>query len=72
MSEVNIEIIPLKSDLNYCKCPRCWKYHACKDNFDGLCDHCCSVLLKDYPEHESIQFIKESYNKQRMMYLKES
>lgn len=66
---MNIDIISLRDDSNYCKCPRCWKYHACKENFDGLCDKCCHVLLECYPEHESIQFIKESYNKQRTKYL---
>jgi hypothetical protein len=44
---VRIEIISLAKDPNYVKCPRCWKYHAVKDNFMSLCDTCCRVLLED-------------------------
>lgn len=46
------------------KCPRCWHWHGVVENFDNLCDDCQSVILKDFPDHESAPFIKESMQKQ--------
>jgi hypothetical protein len=27
------------------KCPRCYKMHFVPDNYDNLCDGCCTILL---------------------------
>lgn len=64
---VSIEIVPLKP-LGANKCPRCYSYHMVQDNFDFLCDRCCEVLVADWPEHPSIQFILESKKAQREKY----
>lgn len=66
--QVVIQVESLKDDPNYVKCPRCWNYHAVKENFDGLCDRCWPVLLKDYPDHWSVKGIKESIKAQRVKY----
>ena len=34
------------------KCPRCWHVTpAGRLNHDFLCDHCCQVLITDFPEY---------------------
>lgn len=33
------------NDPAFVKCPRCWRYHRLIQNYDGLCDRCCQVLL---------------------------
>lgn len=63
-----ISIRSLKDDPEARKCPRCWKYHFVKFNFDGLCDLCQSILLNDFPDHESIPHIKEALHNQRMRF----
>lgn len=48
------------------KCPRCWKHTGeGRFNFDGLCDVCCDVILKDFPDHESVPHILASKADQR-------
>ncbi len=47
------------------KCPRCGLFHLMALNFDNLCDRCCHVLVDDFPDHESVPGIKESYAAQR-------
>ena len=54
------------------KCPRCYRH--CPEgsyNFDNLCDRCCYVILRDYPEHAAVAGIKASYAAQREMTPKE-
>ena len=47
------------------KCPRCWQWTIVgRWNFDGLCDRCCHVIRKDYPQHESVPFIRAAYRLQ--------
>lgn len=50
------------------KCPRCWDFHVMIDNFDYLCDRCQLVLLKNFPDHPSVPFIKEGLLEQRKKY----
>lgn len=37
---IKIEVQDLKQE-GFVKCPRCWHYHHCTENFDNLCDDCC-------------------------------
>ena len=64
---VMVEVVKLTS-LGYVKCPRCWKSHPCKENFDQLCDRCCQVLLESFPTHEAIPFIRHAYHQQALHY----
>lgn len=65
------------------KCPRCWRWHGVLENFghrpeeeaikpelakEKLCDRCQQVILKDYPNHESVPFIKLALEEQRKKY----
>lgn len=47
------------------KCPRCWKIHPVRVNFQDLCDRCCHSVVEDYPNHWSVSGIKASYAMQR-------
>lgn len=54
-----IQILLLIESPHYSKCPRC--RHYTKDgmnNFDNLCDRCVNVLIDNFPEHESVNHIK--------------
>lgn len=52
------------------KCPRCWHWHGVVENFDGLCDKCQQTILTDFPDHESVPFVKSAIMKQRQKYTK--
>lgn len=57
---INITVISLINDPNYAKCPRCKIYtKEGLNHFDGLCNKCIYVLVNDYPDHESIPFIRD-------------
>lgn len=71
LSQFAVLVVPLGNDPNYTKCPRCWMYHAVKDNYDGLCDRCCRVIVDSFPNHESVPHIKASYEAQRVKYSKQ-
>ena len=62
---LDIEIHPLTGDPRYIKCPRCWRYHACRMNYDGLCDRCCQVLVAHHPDHPAVPLIRASFRAQR-------
>lgn len=47
------------------KCPRCWKIHPVRVNFDNLCDRCVDAILKDHPTHESVPHIKAALKAQQ-------
>jgi hypothetical protein len=48
------------------KCPRCYRLTGeGRFNFDGLCDRCCGVILKQFPAHWSVDGIKRAYAEQR-------
>jgi Mg2+ and Co2+ transporter CorA len=47
---MTVTVESLKQDPRFTKCPRCWKYHAVKDNFMELCDDCCKALIEGMPE----------------------
>lgn len=49
-------------------CPRCRCPHFIRDNFDHLCDGCVTVILDNFPDHESVPFIKEYREKAREKY----
>lgn len=47
------------------KCPRCWKLHSVRVNFDNLCDRCQQTILSDHPAHESVPHIQTALVEQR-------
>lgn len=51
------------NDPDYVRCPRCYGNHSVRGNFDNLCDKCQRVLLSDFPDHESVPFIREALAK---------
>ena len=53
-----IAVIPLSKDGRSIKCPRCYHWHGVIDNFDNLCDTCQQIILSEFPNHESVPFIK--------------
>ena len=55
----------LAADPNFTKCPRCWHYHSVLINHDCLCDSCCRTLVEDYPNPESVPFIKVNFEAQK-------
>jgi len=63
MNPTTSTVIPCKS-LGMVKCPRCYHHHAVIWNFDNLCDRCQSIILENFPTHESVPFIKEALRKQ--------
>lgn len=42
----------------YRKCPRCYGHHSVRDNFDDLCDPCQQTIMENFPNHESVPYIK--------------
>lgn len=52
------------------KCPRCQLWHQVTENFDGLCDRCCDVMITDWPQHEFTVEIIKSRQEQRIKYNK--
>lgn len=50
------------------RCPRCWHWHGVIENFDGLCDGCQQLILKNFPGHASAPLIREARATQRMKY----
>ena len=63
---VDIQVKSIKLDNNYVKCPRCQHFHTNLFNFghetddkpnEKLCDRCVGIILKYWPEHESISYI---------------
>ncbi len=66
--ELYAKVTSLRDDPQFCKCPRCWHYHAVKENYDELCDRCCHVLVEAWPEHDAIPGIQESWERQRAKY----
>jgi len=69
---IQIKAESLKDNPDYCQCPRCWKFHHVFENFDSLCDRCINVILDDFPNHESVPFIKVALEKQRKKYTVQS
>ena len=67
MSVTNLGVTPANNGRNV-KCPRCWHWHGVVENYDSLCDRCCDVLVRDYPDHESVPFIKQCLAAQREKY----
>ena len=61
---IKVAVRNFAEDARYVKCPRCWQYHRILLNFDGLCDRCCDVILKEHPGHESVPFIRASLEAQ--------
>lgn len=53
------------------KCPRCWKWHYVRYNFDNLCDRCQEAIIVAHPNHESVWFINAFMDKQSKMWKKE-
>lgn len=53
----------IKAEPGSVKCPRCYHHHMASLNFDGLCNVCVEFLLKHFPDHASIPFIKENLEK---------
>jgi hypothetical protein len=52
------------------KCPRCYRYTGeGRYNYDGLCDRCCEVILKAYPDHVSVQRILQCRIDQRKRWI---
>ena len=50
------------------KCPRCYRYEqAATLNFEGLCDRCCDIVVKEFPDHWSVPRIKAALAKQKAM-----
>jgi hypothetical protein len=49
-------------------CPRCRNFHFLRDTFDNLCDGCVGVILKNFPDHESVPYIKAAIEKERLKY----
>jgi hypothetical protein len=48
------------------KCPRCYRLTGeGHHNYDGLCDRCFGVILKNFPEHWSVPGIRQSHAEQR-------
>jgi hypothetical protein len=53
-SSLSLGIISLVGNCNYSKCPRCRKYtQEGLNNYNNLCDRCCSTLIQDFPKHET-------------------
>ena len=52
----------------YNQCPRCYHYHSIQNNYDNLCDRCWPHLIKHYPNHWSVPYIKENIKAQRKKY----
>ena len=67
-SKIGPIVVQSMDDGRNVKCPRCWKWHGVKENFDGLCDRCQTVILADYPGHESAPFIRAALDEQRVKY----
>jgi hypothetical protein len=60
-----VVVTALRDNPDYVKCPRCWHYHAIKENHDSLCDRCCNVLIDAWPDHPSTPLIKANMAAQR-------
>lgn len=47
-----------KADETYLRCPRCYGYHPVRSSFDNPCDSCQPTILRHYPSHQSVPYIK--------------
>lgn len=69
-----------RADTDYAKCPRCWDFHTVWSNFghladevaqnpelarEHLCDDCQTLILKDFPDHDSVPHIRSALAVQR-------
>lgn len=55
---IEVEVLRAE-DTGRIRCPRCWHW-TFSANFDGLCNPCVAVILKDFPEHESVPGILDN------------
>lgn len=70
-------------DGRHVKCPRCWHWHICVDNFghlpdeiaekpklaeEKLCDVCQRIILTQYPGHPAVPHILAALRSQEQKY----
>lgn len=82
MSAIRVESM---DDGRNVKCPRCWHWHGVVDNFghlpaeialdpklakEKLCDGCQQIILRDFPNHDSVPHIVAALERQRALYTK--
>ena len=66
---VDVEVVVLKEEDGWYKCPRCWHYtHEGQFNFNKLCDRCSNVMVSAHPDHPWVPEILKNKEEQRAMW----